>query len=159
MKRIKKKINESVGNGYPLDLNGTTNMSPYKNGTSVRSLTKLPYYSYDIVPLNHDLEPPVSNTNNDYRTIKIGNQIKGLVLNSKKEYQTGTISKKIKNNENDILYYIIISRDNGKEYKIDPTDIEVIQFDISDIFKKDKNIKDDIQYPRLLDFVKNKETF
>lgn len=153
---MNKKLNENVGNGYPLDLNGETDMGNYKNGMNVKSLTGLPYYSYDIVPLNHELETKQNNISDFKNYLKIGNKIKGLVLNTKNEYQEGIIIKKIKNNEGTLLYYIIISSLNGKKYQIDPSKIKLIKFNLSDIFRQNNKNKKDIQYPSIYNFLKNK---
>ena len=140
----KKHINESIGNGYAIN-----NDYDNKNNQNIKSLTGLPYYSYEIIPLNHKLETKQPSVGY-FNVLKIGNRVKGLVLNSKKETQFGTILGKVKNNDGNIKYYIIISEINGKKYKIDPTKIILLKNKPSKLHHGEKT--KNIQYPRLKDY-------
>lgn len=82
-------------------------------------------YTYNIVPLNHDLEQERT-THNKYSTyIHIGSLVQGKTFNDKEKI-IGKIINIERDTDKNILYYEIMDSDEGEIKKVDPTSVELI---------------------------------
>jgi hypothetical protein len=143
-----KFINENIGNGYatsgtyygnPSQVSG--NSFGFRSGTGFMSgngTNQNSMYTYDVKSLNHTLEPQITQ-NPGEEEISVGSFVEGIVLNKvykfKNKKSKGKIEGKIisikKDEDGNILYYNVQNSKNNIVYKVDPTSVLIVKYQIS----------------------------
>lgn len=115
------------------------------NATSISGQPNV-MYTYGIKPLNKLLEPAATPQNNE-QYIHVGSNIKGNILNSKKDIE-GTIIKIEKDEDNNIKWYLVLDTEK-KPQKVDPTSCYIIEPEVSNFIETD--IIEECFYPNLIE--------
>ena len=82
-------------------------------------------YTYSVVPLNQKLQTP-GTPQGDERYIHVGSEIKGKILNTDQEIESGKIISIEEDEEGNILHYLVQDLETAEKHKVDPTSVELI---------------------------------
>ena len=148
----RKKLNE-IGAGYSISGGSYGNSSQVGSGmgrgiggrgigfgSSGTSGGPNLMYTYSIKSLNHKLEPQVISKELEDEIIGIGSRVTGRILNKfskdkkgklKPKKIEGVIEKVIKDDKNNILYYVMLDPRTRMQVKIDPTSVQLVKYETS----------------------------
>lgn len=155
---IEIRLNESIGGaGYAVYGGGPGSFGNARGGGFGQSSSNGGpnlMYTYNIVPLNQVLQQRGTPQGTD-RYIHVGSEIKGKLLGKDKEIE-GKIIEIVKDEENNINYYIVLATKTAEKLRVDPTSVELISHEERpDIYMRD--LVGENYYPLLNDFLKEEE--
>jgi ankyrin repeat protein len=122
---VKESI--GVGAGYSLSRFSGSNGGSGGGGNLGKSNTM---YTYEILPLNHSLEPPPTAELSSTEEVRIGTKISGNPIRSNaypdgKKRITGIVQKIVTSESNSIEYYLVLDESNQKLVKVDPIGVRI----------------------------------
>lgn len=103
------------GSGYSLNMNSGTNI-----------IGNRPPYEYEIIPLNHTLEPKQSTVMNDVY-VHTGSKVVGYSIKDDRKIQ-GTVYRIVKNTDGTVSFVYVLDSKTGTFVKLKPDNITVLKF-------------------------------